>query len=344
MPVLIDIDQHDHHLFARAPGGSAAAEVPPGERIECLDIGLINNMPDSALEDTEMQFFELIDAASGDMPVFVSLYSLPEVPRGELSQQHIKKFYFDFQTLLHSRLDGIIITGTEPRHKNLRDEPYWHSLTAAFDWAETNTTSTILSCLAAHASVLHSDGVQRVPLPDKQFGVFGYTKIANYAFIAEAADSSRFPHSRWNEVREASLVARGYTVLDRSAEAGVNLFAKQKKQSLFVYLQGHPEYFTHTLLKEYRRDIRRFLAAERETYPSMPHGYFDEAATRLLDDFRQAAELDRREDLLASFPERLLIGYIKNSWQSSSTALYRDWLGHLSSARSSEHPKSLLLA
>jgi hypothetical protein len=34
-----------------------------------LSLALINNMPDPALEDTELQFFELLDAASGDVPV-----------------------------------------------------------------------------------------------------------------------------------------------------------------------------------------------------------------------------------------------------------------------------------
>ena len=44
-------------------------------------------------------------------------------------------------------------------------------------------------------------------------------------------------------------------------------FVKKKKRSLFVHFQGHPEYGAQTLLKEYRRDIKRFLRAERETIP-----------------------------------------------------------------------------
>ena len=34
-------------------------------RVECLDIGLINNMSDSALMSTERQLFDLLDAAAG---------------------------------------------------------------------------------------------------------------------------------------------------------------------------------------------------------------------------------------------------------------------------------------
>jgi len=54
------------------------------------------------------------------------------------------------------------------------------------------------------------------------------------------SEPMRFPHSRWNEVREDALTSCGYTVLTKSAEAGVNLFVKKKKKSLFVHFQGHP--------------------------------------------------------------------------------------------------------
>ena len=82
----------------------------------------------------------------------------------------------------------------------------------------------------------------------------------------------------------------------------VDTFVKQDV-GRFVFFQGHPEYGAHTLLKEYRRDIKRFLRRERETYPSMPKGYFDAAATRLLTDFRDVLLLDRREERMEDFPE-----------------------------------------
>ena len=76
----------------------------------------------------------------------------------------------------------------------------------------------------------------------------------------------QIPHSRWNEVRADALNSCGYEILVQSAQAGVDLFVKKKKDSLFVHFQGHPEYGTRTLLKEYRRDIKRFLRGEREKH------------------------------------------------------------------------------
>ncbi|MGH9344101.1 MAG: homoserine O-acetyltransferase/O-succinyltransferase family protein, partial [Terriglobia bacterium] len=256
---------------------------------ESIRIALINNMPDPALEDTEIQFCELLDAAAGGIPVRLKLYSLPGIPRSTRGQERLRSFYHDLADLLSGPVDAVIMTGTEPHHADLREEPYWRALAGVLDWAERNTISTILSCLAAHAGVLYSDGIARHALGDKRFGVFECKKTHDHALTVGAGDPMRFPHSRWNEVREADLILCGYAILTESAQAGVDLFAKRQGESLFVYLQGHPEYGARTLLKEYRRDVRRFLNHERETYPSMPEGYFDADAAKLLADFRENA-------------------------------------------------------
>jgi homoserine O-succinyltransferase len=303
------------------------------KRAEFIKLALINNMPDPALEDTELQFFELLDIASGDVPVILQLYSLNGIPRTDRGQRHLNSFYFGFDDLWNSRFDGVIVTGTEPRQPKLQDEPYWATLAEVFDWAEENTVSTVLSCLAAHASVLHSDGINRHRLPDKQFGVFDSTKSCDHPLTSHIADRICFPHSRWNEVRAHELTSCGYAVLTESAEAGVDLFVKRKKNSLFVHFQGHPEYGARTLLKEYRRDIKRFLAGERETYPTMPEGYFDTAAIQLLNNFRETALFERRPEIAASFPEAAVVDGLQNTWQSSATSLYRNWLKYVESRK-----------
>jgi homoserine O-succinyltransferase/O-acetyltransferase len=300
-----------------------------GAGADCVRIAFLNNMPDSALEDTEIQFFELLDAASGEIPVRVKLHSLSGVPRGDRGTQHLNSFYFSTDDLLNSRFDAVIMTGTEPRQADLRNEPYWSALTSVLDWAESNTVSTILSCLAAHAGVLHSDGISRHPLSDKQFGVFDFTKVTNHQLTAGAGERVRFPHSRWNEVRADELTASGYRVLTQSSEGGVDSFVKKKKRSLFVHFQGHPEYGAQTLLKEYRRDVKRFLRAERETYPSMPQGYFDATAAGLFTEFRDIVLSDRREELMEGFPEAALINSLENTWHSSARSTYRNWLQYV---------------
>ena len=329
MALLMDGGRIPPRWLEKKPVRPARSQDRYDSGAECVEIALINNMPDAALEDTEMQFMELLDAASGEMPVRLKLYSLPNVPRSDRGQQHLGSFYLEVDRLWDSQCDAVIMTGTEPRQPDLRQEPYWPALTDVLDWAEGNTASTILSCLAAHASVLHSDGIPRHPLPDKQFGVFESQRVLDHELTRHAGRPMGFPHSRWNEVREDALLSCGYDVLTKSSQAGVDLFVKQKKKSLFVYFQGHPEYGVRTLLKEYRRDIKRFLRRERETYPTMPQGYFDAAATQLLIEFQETAGAHRREEQLVFFPEAVVAGSLQNTWQSSATCVYRNWLQYV---------------
>lgn len=293
-----------------------------------LDIALVNNMPDAALDATERQFRALLDAASDETPVRLTMYSLPEVPRTEFGRQQVAK-YSPLGKLWTRHHDGMIVTGTEPKSADLEDEPYWDSLTRVLEWAERRTTSTILSCLAAHAGTLHIDGIRRRPLDDKRFGVFECVPVDDHPLTASAPAHLCMPHSRWNDIPEEALLACGYRVLTRSADAGVDAFVKQQRNSLFVFFQGHPEYDAITLLLEYRRDVGRYLKGERETYPPLPHGYVDEETERTLMALRERALVDRREELLAEFPTAAAAGKVSNSWRAGAEMLYRNWLSYI---------------
>ena len=318
-------------VFVEALGGrplwaSKQHTLAHGSGEQTIRIALLNNMPDAALEDTELQFFDLLDAASGDVPVVVKLYSLTGVPRTDRGMRRLNSFYYGLDDLWNSQVDALIMTGTEPQQPSLRQEPYWCNLANVLDWAERNTVSTVLSCLAAHAGVLHSDGIERHRLGDKRFGVFEFPAASDHALTRNMGATARFPHSRWNEVRSDALESCDYTILTQSEEAGVDCFVKTKKQSLFVHFQGHPEYQAHTLFKEYRRDIKRYLRYERETYPTAPVGYFGDEATKCLLGFQLKAIADRREAVMADFPETFLTGSLQNAWRSSAVKVYSNWL------------------
>jgi len=333
MPVIMD----GSHVPVRWTGENARRRAKSASsdsaQSKQLNVALLNNMPDSALEDTELQFSELLDAAAGEIPVRLRFYSLPAIARTGRARERLDSSYFEIGDLLRERFDGVIITGTEPRQPDLRSEPYWPSLVEVLEWAEQNTSSAILSCLAAHAAVLHSDGIVRQPLRDKRFGVFEERSVADHALTRGVGPTLPFPHSRWNELREDPLISAGYTVLTKSDAAGVNLFVKQKKESLFVNFQGHPEYGSRTLLKEYRRDVGRFLRQERETYPSMPTGYFDTASAKLLSDFQEKALRKRSKELMADFPEEIVRRTLQAPWRSAAVRIYRNWLQYLVSKK-----------
>ena len=251
-----------------------------------------------------------------------------EVPRSEQSRRYIDSSYRSIEKLWESQLDGLIVTGTEPVVANLADEPYWGTLTRVLEWAEQNTSSSIWSCLAAHAAVLHLDGIGRRRFNEKRFGLFECAGVTNHELIGGAPTRLRVPHSRWNDIDESDLVNCGYRILTRASDGGVDSFVKQRK-SLFVFFQGHLEYEANTLLLEYRRDIGRYLRGERDTYPRMPESYIDEDAAAALTALRMRAIVGRRVELLDEFATSLAERNLTPMWRPAATRVYRNWLTYL---------------
>jgi homoserine O-succinyltransferase/O-acetyltransferase len=294
-------------------------------------IGLVNNMPDAALRTTERQFCGLLSVASGNLPVWLRLFYLPDVPREDWGRSLVKQRYEDISALSTTHLDGLIVTGTEPGAAALMDEPYWPSLTKLVDWAEDHTVSTIWSCLAAHVAVLHIDGIDRRALGEKLSGIFDCTRAEDHAILARVSSRWRVPHSRYNGLPEEALVCSGYHLLSRSLDAGVDIFVKQRK-SLFIFFQGHPEYDPAALLREYRRDGRNFLDGKRAKFPEMPRNYFDNETRIALSEFRERALRNPGIDLLSSFPavaEEKLV----HAWRETATQIYANWLLYLADER-----------
>lgn len=293
---------------------------------DSIVIGIVNNMPDAAIQATERQFCDLLAEASEDLPVRVRLFSMPELRRSEAGQAYLRERYEDIGELFATAFDGLIVTGAEPRAPQLPDEPYWPSLTRVVDWAEEHTISTLWSCLAAHAVVLHRDGIQRRPFREKLSGVFDCEKAADHRIIAGAPPRWSVPHSRYNDLPEDELIARGYCIVSRSQAAGADMFVKQGK-SLSIFLQGHPEYDREALFREYRRDIRGFVAGERDRYPEMPRGYFDDETAAEFDRLRRRTSGKRGTEMALNFPEAEK--KLTHSWHEPAVRLYKNWLSYL---------------
>jgi homoserine O-succinyltransferase/O-acetyltransferase len=292
-----------------------------------LTIGLINNMPDSALQATERQFMQLLRAAAGNVRIHFHCFSLPSVKRSQLAQSRIDRQYTDIADLGRLQIDGLIVTGAEPNAATLPEEPFWQDLTDIVDWAKTNTRSTIWSCLAAHAAVLHLDGIERQRLNAKCSGVYDCSAVTDDWLTRDVPSPLRISHSRFNELRASDLVARGYRLLTRSPEAGVDIFARELR-SHFIFFQGHPEYDALSLQREYLRDISRYLAGERSTYPAVPSGYFDTATENRLARYEKRARAERKLPLSVTLPHLTLRPDIAAG--AAATAIFANWLEYLS--------------
>jgi homoserine O-succinyltransferase len=135
------------------------------------------------------------------------------------------------------------------------------------------------------------------------------------------------PHSRWNEVTAAQMEAAGLHILIDSADAGVQL-AVSPDHFRFVYFQGHPEYFRNSLLKEYKREVSRFLAGELDSPPPHPTNYFGKEAARIDREYLMRAMAARQRGLpLPAFPEDEIDPHLDNTWGDTGKALFNNWLG-----------------
>src|ERR1700745_1100686 len=90
-------------LFDRHPPIVSPALAPADLRecgkVNCdrrdrvLTIGLVNNMPDAALQATERQFMRLLTAGAGENRIHFHCFSLPSVKRSQDAQWRIQGPY-----------------------------------------------------------------------------------------------------------------------------------------------------------------------------------------------------------------------------------------------------------
>jgi homoserine O-succinyltransferase/O-acetyltransferase len=306
------------------PTRSTLRSRPARER-PGIAIGLINNMGDEALKSTERQFGGLVSEAAGGIDVSFRVFALKSTRRSPRALDYINARYEPARAAMDGDLDGLIITGAQPQADRLSDEPYWEELAELIDWAKLHTSSTILSCLAAHAGVLHLDGVERRPLSEKCSGVFGFTAERTHSLVGKQGRTRLIPHSRYNGLSRSELEQAGYVILTSSSGYGVDSFMKSYG-SQFIFLQGHPEYDANSLAREYRRDMDRYLRGETEREPVRPSGYFEAKAEAELRAIERSAHGDRCRTQIKDLSIIDALAPAEPAWREAAIAFYRSWL------------------
>jgi len=295
-----------------------------------IEVALVNNMPSSAFDATEKQFATLLEAAANELggtTVRLSRYAIEGLERSAEVQERIARDYSPVGLLYATRPDGLIVTGTEPLANDLRSEPYWGALAELIGWARERTASAVVSCLAAHATALLFDGIERETLPAKCSGVFVQDVASGHPLTMGLGVKVRMPHSRLNDLPSAMLQAGGYTNLIESPEMNWTVAVKDQDCCTFVLVQGHPEYSTTSLLREYRRDLQRYVRGERRELAAIPVGYLDAEGQRLLEDFEaRVLATPPDSELMSQFPFDEIAQRLVNTWQDSGTRLYANWL------------------
>jgi len=302
------------------------------QEIRGLHIGLLNMMPDAALEATERQFFRLIGESNPIAQFYVHPFTLPVFKRNEKAQAHIDAHYSTFEQIKAMGLDALIITGANVTQPKLPDEDFWQPLSEVFNWAHENVTSTLCSCLATHASLeLHYKQPRR-HLKQKRWGVFSH-RVTDKSHPLVYGINTRFdvPHSRFNQIDRSQFEEAGLPILAESTEAGVQM-AVSADGFRTVYFQGHPEYDNISLLKEYKREVGLFSLAynkgENPDYPPFPKHVFNAFTQAIFDEYqyRLIKAIDESH-IVPPFPEALVLEHIDNSWHDTAAAIMANWMG-----------------
>lgn len=314
-------------MLGRVPStGRMTDALTLADRTRRPVVAIVNNMPDAALVATWRQFTKLVMVATGGAAE-IRFYHLPAIPRGEQARSDLAEHSEDIEALYRTKPSALIVTGNEPKAARLDEEPYWPDLTRLVDWAASNTRTTLWSCLAAHAAVLHLDGIERRRLPQKKSGVLSCAATPA-GLAAGLPPMLSICHSRMNAVDAGTLAARDYQVLSAAADGSVDVFVKSVG-SRFMFLQGHPEYEPDSLMREYRRDVGRYLRGERETYPEVPENYFDDATVIRMENFRTEAERRRDPEMALRFPATALRAGLEQRLASSAAAVFGSWTREL---------------
>ncbi|MBM4184402.1 MAG: homoserine O-succinyltransferase [Gemmatimonadetes bacterium] len=293
-----------------------------------LHIGFLNMMPDAALEATERQFIRLVGGCNRIAQFFVYPFSLPGLPRSRETLEYIDRYYTKFDDLRRDGLDALIITGANVANPDLTREPFWKPLIEVVNWAQENVTSTLCSCLATHALLKHFHGIERQPLSRKRWGVYSHrVGDPGHPLLREINTRFDVPHSRYNDISSAQVESAGLKVLAESEEGGVHMVASAD-QFRIIYFQGHPEYDFNSLLKEYKREVNRFLAGELPTPPPSPEHYFSREAERLASGWVEAATKAKADGRpIPEMPERAIEAQLDNTWGDTAKAIVNNWLG-----------------
>lgn len=295
-----------------------------------LHIGLLNMMPDQALEATERQFFRLVGGSNQIARFYLHPFTLKELRRSEEGQQHIDRYYKSFEEIRSDGLDALIITGTNVVDPALDRQEFWNPLIEVVDWACGNVTSILCSCLATHAVLQFRYRQRRAPLPDKCWGVYSH-RVMDRSHPLVAGVNTRFdvPHSRFNAVTPQQFATAGLKVLAQSDEVGVHLAASEDGLRL-VFFQGHPEYDANSLLKEYKREVLRYFSGEMDAYPPFPENYFSLQTRAILAEYRDRVMAARDDGAdLPLFPEQLIGPGLDNAWHDSAEAVINNWIGQV---------------
>ena len=259
--------------------------------IRALRILVLNLMPTKIVTETQLA------RVLGNTPLQVEMELLKTSTHTakNTAPEHMLAFYKTFDQVKNEKFDGMVITGAPVENMPFEEVSYWEELCEIMEWSKTHVTSTLHICWGAQAALYYHYGIDKVPLPEKMFGIFPHKVTHTGSILFRGFDDVfMVPHSRHTTVRREDVAAeKTLKILAESEVAG--LFAVSTDKGRQIFIMGHAEYDADTLAKEYFRDKGQGLPIH------VPVNYFPD------DDDTKSPQV---------------------TWRSSANLLYSNWLNY----------------
>jgi len=283
LPALQVLEKEN--IFVMSEHRAASQEIRP------MEVAILNLMPNKI--ETEVQICRML--SNTPLQINVEFVRIHRNESKHTPKEHLDNFYRLFDDIKYKQYDGLIITGAPLALMDYESVTFWDKICEVFDWAESNVTSTMFSCWAAHAALYHHYGLNRKLRKKKLSGVYTHVPVDPKEQLTHGfEDVFNVPHSRYGYIEKEDYQSiEGLKIIAESDKAGVYLAASENKQQ--VYLTGHPEYDWNTLDEEYQRDLQ----LDKNTI--MPEGYYP-------------------NDDCTSKPY--------SSWKSHGSLLFTNWLNY----------------
>ena len=264
MPIQIPNDLpaaevlQSENIFVMPENRASTQDIRP------LEIVLLNLMPTKITTETQLSRM----LGNTPLQVKLELMHMSTHKSKNTSADHLLNFYKSFDEIKHRKFDGMVITGAPVELMDFEEVDYWPELCRIMEWSKTNVHSTFHICWGAQAGLYYHYGVPKHTLDKKLFGVFEHRADYKRSILLRGFDDVFWaPHSRHTTIhREDVEKIPGMKILASSEKAGV--YAMSNKEGRQIFITGHSEYDSDTLLKEYFRDKNLGLAVE------LPENYF----------------------------------------------------------------------
>lgn len=249
---------NSEQVFVMTEDRSSHQDIRP------LNLLFLNLMPKKI--NTEIQYMRKL--SNTPLQVNITLLRVDDHISKLTPREHMDNFYKSFSEIKDQNFDGMIVTGAALDQIEFADVTYWEALKKILLWSSKHVTSTLFSCWGVAAALKVFYNIDIIFRDKKLSGIYNeklseeidtLTRGFDDVFKAPISRYCEFPLDVINEKTNIKVLAS-------SEETGLYLGVSPDGRQ--VYVSGHPEYDSDTLLQEYTRDI----AAGKN--PSIPVDYF----------------------------------------------------------------------